>query len=72
MGAGKAAASMAAAAEAAWPTPLTGLVVTRYGHGAPTKGVDVIEASHPLPDDAGADAARRQKELAGKQTEGDL
>ena len=39
VGAGKAAASMAAAVEAAWRSPLEGLVVTRYGHGAPTQRV---------------------------------
>ncbi len=51
VGAGKSAASMAAALEAAWPhVPLTGVVVTRYGHGAPTQRIRVIEASHPVPD----------------------
>lgn len=58
VGAGKAAASMAAALEAAWPdAPLEGLVITRYGHGAATQRVRVVEAGHPLPDAAGADAA---------------
>jgi hydroxypyruvate reductase len=51
IGAGKAAASMAAALEAAWgDTDFEGVVVTRYGHGAPTKRIRVIEASHPVPD----------------------
>ncbi len=51
VGAGKSAASMAAALEAAWPdVPLTGVVVTRYGHGAPTRRIRVIESSHPVPD----------------------
>jgi hydroxypyruvate reductase len=59
VGAGKAAASMAAAVEAAWPGPLEGLVVTRYGHGAPTKRVEVVEAAHPVPDAAGEKAALR-------------
>ena len=63
MGAGKAAAAMAAAVEAAWPeVPLSGLVITRYGHAAPTRSIDVIEAGHPMPDSAGAIAADR---LAG-------
>jgi glycerate 2-kinase len=59
VGAGKAAASMARAVELAWPAdaPLSGLVVTRYGHGLPTERIAVREAGHPLPDDAGAQAA---------------
>ena len=64
VGAGKAAAAMAAAVETHWPLgrPLTGLVVTRYGHAAPASHVsriEVVEASHPVPDEAGQDAARR-------------
>ncbi|MFZ1964888.1 MAG: glycerate kinase [Roseiarcus sp.] len=59
VGAGKAAASMAAAVEAAWQGPLEGLVVTRYGHGAPTKRIEVVEAAHPVPDAAGEQAALR-------------
>jgi hydroxypyruvate reductase len=59
VGAGKAAASMAAAVEAAWRGPLEGLVVTRYGHGAPTRRIEVVEAAHPVPDAAGEKAALR-------------
>ena len=62
VGAGKAAASMARAVEAHWPAdrPLTGLVVTRYGHGVgPLERIEVVEASHPEPDAAGREAARR-------------
>ena len=59
VGAGKAAASMAAALEAAWRGPLEGLVVTRYGHRAPTRAIEVVEAAHPTPDAAGAAAAAR-------------
>ena len=61
LGAGKAAASMARALEAALPPSLEydGLVVTRYGHGAPTKKIKVIEASHPVPDTAGQAAAQQ-------------
>ena len=44
LGAGKAAASMAAALEAAWSRPLEGLVVTRYGHGLPLKQIELVEA----------------------------
>ena len=63
VGAGKAAASMAAAVEAAWSAPLEGLVVTRYGHGAPTRRIEVVEAGHPAPDAAGERAARRIGEM---------
>jgi glycerate 2-kinase len=58
--AGKAAASMAAALEAAWPAaaPLEGLAITRYGHGLPTRRIRVVEAGHPVPDAAGESAAR--------------
>jgi hydroxypyruvate reductase len=59
LGAGKASAAMAAAVESAWDAPLEGHVVTRYGHGAPTKWIEVIQAGHPLPDSAGAEAADR-------------
>ena len=52
VGAGKASAAMAAALEAAWPdVELSGVVVTRYGHAAPTRRIKIIEASHPVPDD---------------------
>ncbi|HUB95055.1 MAG TPA: glycerate kinase [Stellaceae bacterium] len=59
VGAGKAAASMAHAVEAHWPGELSGIVVTRYGHGVPCRRIEVVEASHPVPDAAGEDAARR-------------
>ncbi|WP_279480653.1 glycerate kinase [Aureimonas sp. SK2] len=64
IGAGKAAASMAAAFEAAWEAPCEGLVVTRYHHAVPTRRIAVVEASHPVPDAAGEDAARRILSLA--------
>jgi hydroxypyruvate reductase len=59
VGGGKAAAAMAAAVETHWPGPIEGLVVTRYGHSAPCRHIEVIEAAHPVPDAAGRDAARR-------------
>ncbi|MBW9069539.1 glycerate kinase type-2 family protein [Agrobacterium pusense] len=60
VGAGKASAAMAAALEAAWPNvDLSGVVVTRYGHAAPTGRIEIIEASHPVPDDRSAEAAKR-------------
>jgi hydroxypyruvate reductase len=60
VGAGKAAASMAAAVEKHWPAsaPLSGLVVTRYRHSLPTQRIQVIEAGHPVPDKRGEEAAR--------------
>ncbi len=63
VGAGKAAAGMARALEAAWDGPLSGVVVTPYGHtgyghtGEPPQHVRVLEAAHPVPDGAGARAA---------------
>ena len=59
IGAGKASAEMARAVEHNWPGPLKGLVVTRYGHAAPCRHIEVIEAAHPVPDEAGVIAARR-------------
>ncbi|XOK13348.1 glycerate kinase type-2 family protein [Agrobacterium tumefaciens] len=60
VGAGKASAAMAAALEAAWPhVDLSGVVVTRYGHAVPTAHIEIIEASHPVPDDKSAEAAKR-------------
>lgn len=70
LGAGKAGGAMAAAVEALWPAdaPLSGLVVTRYGHIPPTAKRDgrirIVEARHPVPDEAGLQAARRIAELA--------
>ncbi|MCO4777247.1 MAG: DUF4147 domain-containing protein, partial [Lentibacter algarum] len=48
IGAGKGAAQMAAALEQLWDAPLTGTVVTRYGFGAATQHIKVLEASHPV------------------------
>src|SRR5665213_608212 len=59
VGAGKAAAAMARAVEDHWPGPLSGLVVTRYGYGASCQRIEIIEASHPVPDTVGRAAARR-------------
>jgi glycerate 2-kinase len=58
VGAGKAAAAMAQAVERHWKGPVRGLVVTRYGHGLPCRSIEVIEAAHPVPDDAGESAAQ--------------
>ncbi len=61
VGAGKAAAAMAAAVETHWPhdSALDGLVVTRYGHSLPTHKIQIIEAGHPLPDINGVQASRQ-------------
>jgi len=62
IGAGKASARMAEAVEAQYG-PCEGLVITRYGYARPSKGIEVIEAAHPVPDAAGMAATRRMLEL---------
>ena len=59
VGCGKAAASMAKVVEDYWKGEVSGLVVTRYGHNAPTRKIEVVEAAHPVPDLAGREAAER-------------
>jgi hydroxypyruvate reductase len=60
VGAGKAAASMAAAVDRAWPNvAVSGVVVTRYGHAVPAGRVEVLQAGHPVPDANSEAAARR-------------
>ncbi|MGV8831656.1 MAG: glycerate kinase type-2 family protein [Devosia sp.] len=59
IGAGKASAQMAHAFEQAWDGPITGLVVTRYGYGQACEHIEIVEAAHPVPDEAGFLAARR-------------
>jgi glycerate 2-kinase len=72
IGAGKAAAAMAAALEQHWQGALSGLVITRYGHGVPCRHIEVIEAGHPAPDAAGENAARRALALVRGLTADDL
>ena len=72
VGAGKAAAAMARAVEQHWDGDLEGLVVTRYDHAVPTDKIEVIEASHPVPDQAGMDASMRILETVSGLTEDDL
>jgi len=74
LGGGKAAASMALAVEAHWPSdaPLSGLVVTRYQHSLPTRRIEVVEASHPLPDGQGETAALRMLDMASRLGKDDL
>lgn len=63
IGAGKASANMARAFEQAWQGDLEGLVVTRYGHAVPCEKIEIVEASHPVPDAAGEQAAKRILEI---------
>jgi hydroxypyruvate reductase len=79
LGAGKAGGAMAAAVDALWPkdAPLSGLVVTRYdyvppGYKAEPGRIEVVEAAHPVPDDAGQRAAQRIVELTRGLTKDDL
>ncbi len=62
IGAGKASARMAEAVEAAWG-PCEGLVITRYGHARPCRGIEIVEAAHPVPDRAGLEATARMLDL---------
>ncbi|MGH8733116.1 MAG: glycerate kinase type-2 family protein, partial [Burkholderiales bacterium] len=70
--AGKAAASMALAVEQNWSAPLQGIAVTRYKHGLPTKHIRVVEAGHPVPDDAGEQAAKEILSVVRTLGEDDL
>lgn len=70
IGAGKASARMAEAVEAAWG-PCQGLVITRYGYGRPCQGIEIVEAAHPVPDQAGVDATQRMLKLLQGLTEDD-
>lgn len=73
IGAGKAAASMAAALEENWPDEkLSGLVVTAYGHLVPCEQIEVVEAAHPVPDHNSEVAARRILTLVSGLHEDDL
>jgi hydroxypyruvate reductase len=70
--AGKAAASMALAVEQHWKGPLDGIAVTRYQHGLPTKRIRVVEAGHPVPDEAGENAAKEILRRVGELGPNDL
>ncbi|MDB5632918.1 MAG: hydroxypyruvate reductase [Tardiphaga sp.] len=79
LAAGKAAAAMAAAAETHYldalelePSRLTGIATTRHGHGVPTRRIRVIEAGHPVPDEAGLKGADDSLQLAQTATSDDL
>lgn len=64
IGAGKASAAMARAVEDHWPGALEGLVVTRYGYRVPCERIEIVEAAHPVPDQASVAAAERMLDLA--------
>lgn len=72
IGAGKGSAQMAAAFEKAWDGPLEGVVVTRYGFAAPCERIRIIEASHPVPDANGLEAAKLLLATVSGLTEDDL
>jgi hydroxypyruvate reductase len=72
IGAGKGSAQMAAAFEKAWDGPIEGLVVTRYGYAAPCERIEIIEAAHPVPDEAGLAASKRLLEKVSGLSADDL
>ena len=75
IGAGKASAAMARALEDHWQGPLdalSGLVITRYGYEVPCQRIQIVQAAHPVPDEAGLLATRRVRELVSNLTEDDL
>jgi hydroxypyruvate reductase len=72
IGAGKASAAMARAVEDHWSGALSGLVVTRYGYGVPCQRIEIAEASHPVPDAAGLQAAQRMLKVVSGLREDDI
>ena len=77
VGAGKASASMASAlegyAKANWPNAkIEGVVLTRYGHNSPTSSIKIVEAGHPVPDQAGMDGAKEVLALTNQLEQGDV
>src|SRR5437763_2744732 len=79
LAAGKGAAAMAAAAERHYldaleldPDLLSGIATTRHGHGVPTRRIRVIEAGHPVPDEAGLQGAEQSLQLAKAAGHDDL
>lgn len=72
IGAGKASGAMARAVEDNYKGPLEGLVITRYGYAVPCERIEIVEAAHPVPDEAGLMAARRIAALVSSLNEDDL
>ena len=71
VGAGKASARMAEAVETVWGA-CEGVIITRYGYGRPTKGIEIIEASHPVPDENGVIATKKILDLMNDLNENDF
>jgi len=72
IGAGKASAAMARALEDHWPGPLQGLVLTRYGYQVPCERIEIVQAAHPVPDEAGLAASRRIAQMVTGLSADDL
>lgn len=72
VGAGKGSAQMAQAFERFWDGPLSGMVVTRYGFGVKCERIEILEASHPVPDKNGLIASKRLCDAVSGLTEDDL
>ena len=72
VGAGKASAAMAYAFEKAWDARIEGLIVTRYGHAVRCEHIEILEAAHPVPDDAGTKGARRMLSMVRGLSPDDL
>jgi glycerate 2-kinase len=72
IGAGKASGAMARAVEDHYKGKLEGLVITRYGYAVPCERIEIVEAAHPVPDEAGLVAAKRIAALVSNLTEDDL
>ena len=78
LAAGKAAGSMAEIAEAHYldsgfpQNRLSGIAVARHGYGRPLRVIEMVEAGHPVPDQAGLDATARTLALADDATPDDL
>lgn len=71
IGAGKASARMAESVEAHWGA-CEGIIITRYGYGRPTKGIEIIEASHPVPDENGVNATNRILDMMNSLSDDDF
>ncbi|MBK19347.1 MAG: glycerate kinase [Rhodospirillaceae bacterium] len=72
VGAGKAAAAMALTFESHWAGEFSGAVVVPYGHAVECKSIEILEARHPVPDEAGEEAARRILDMVSHLTADDL
>ncbi len=72
VGAGKASAAMAQALEKHWSAPVKGLVITRYGYAVPCERIEIVEAAHPVPDEAGLKATERLRKMVSGLSEADL